>query len=439
MPKVKSDKATKAVRHNPLADDVEEHEKTGIRKVPRSKPNRPAKGESQEAEGVLPAKVTQKVMDMAQEQKAEDDDRQAKATLGRLLAGDGAEALALDEDDCEQDEEIVDVEVDADGFVFGEGATEEEERALALFLPGASSKPQGLTLADVIMKKIEDHEARAAKGEAAAAAAAGAQEEGLSPKVIQVYTEIGKWLVHYKMGKLPKALKVVPSLINWEEVLSLTNPLSWSPAAMYEVVAIFASNLNPRMAQRFYNLVLLPALRQNIAKWQKLNFHYYRSVRKSLFKPAAFFKGIMLPWAQENMTLREAMILSSVLAKASIPPMHVAATVSRLAEMTPWYGTTSILLGTLINKKYALPLRSIESLISHFCAFGRDQSALPVVWHRALLLLVQRYKFEFNDDQRRRMRELLKVHFHEAMGPEVRRELLAPKPGEAPTKAMDMS
>merc|ERR1719352_729541 len=108
---------------------------------------------------------------------------------------------------------------------------------------------------------------------------------------------------------MPKAFKILPKLTNWEEVLSLTNPLDWSANAMYEAVNIFASNLNPRMAQRFYNLVLLPAVRDNIARFKKLNFHYYRSLRKALFKPAAFFKGILIPMAMESCTLREAMIL----------------------------------------------------------------------------------------------------------------------------------
>merc|ERR1712139_340933 len=244
----------------------------------------------------------------------------------------------------------------------------------------------------------------------------------MSDKVIEVYGEIGKWLKTYKSGKLPKAFKVIPSLSNWEEVLTLTGPLTWSPAAMYEAVNIFASNLNPRMAQRFFNLVLLPAVRQNIASYKKLNFHYYRSLRKALFKPAAFFKGILLPLAMENCTLREAMILGSVLGKASVPAMHVGAGLVRLCHMTPWYGTTSILIATLVNKKYALPLRVIESLVMHFCAFGCDNRALPVVWHRAQLVFVQRYKFELNDDQRRRLKELLSVHWHEAISSEVRRE-----------------
>merc|ERR1712176_249547 len=227
------------------------------------------------------------------------------------------------------------------------------------------------------MQKIQEHEMRrdceAPSGQAAATAGTG-----LSPKVIEVYGEIGKWLKHYKSGKLPKAFKVIPSLVNWEEVLSLTSPLAWSPAAMYEAVNIFASNLNPRMAQRFFNLVLLPAVRHDIAENKKLNFHYYRSLRKALFKPAAFFKGVLLPLATESCTLREATILSSVMAKASVPVMHAAATLVRLCVMTPWYGTTSILMASLLNKKYSLPLRVIESLVAHFYSFHSQQTVLPI-------------------------------------------------------------
>lgn len=90
-----------------------------------------------------------------------------------------------------------------------------------------------------------------------------------------------------------------------------------------------------------------------------------------------------------------------------------------------------MILASLINKKYTLPIKVIECLVAHFCAFSAEGQALPLVWHRALLLFVQRYKFDIDDEQRRRLRDLLKVHLHDALGQEVRRELLAPKPGEA--------
>lgn len=49
------------------------------------------------------------------------------------------------------------------------------------------------------------------------------------------------------------------------------------------------------MAQRFYNLVLLPRIRDDLVEFKRLNFHLYQALRKSLFKPGAFMKGILLP------------------------------------------------------------------------------------------------------------------------------------------------
>lgn len=434
MPKAQRQKAAKPLRHNPLAEQiVDEEDCHGLRKTPRVKRRNQANAEDEDETDVLPSTVTQKVLEVAQAQKSEED---------RFREG------ALDIDDIQddnvgidEDEEICDVEVDEEGFIVTQGASEEEERALSLFMPGATSgQKAGSNLADMILNKIHEHENRALNQ----SANGPAEPTAMSPKVIEVYTEIGKWLKHYKSGKIPKAFKVIPSLANWEDVLALTSPLSWSPAAMYEAVNIFASNLNPRMAQRFYNLILLPAVRDNIAQYKKLNFHYYRSLRKALFKPAAFFKGVLIPLAQENCTLREAMILGSVMSKASIPPMHGGAVLVRLCAMTPWFGTTSILIATLVNKKYALPLKVVETLVMHFCAFGNDTRTLPVVWHRALLIFVQRYKYELADDQRRRLKELLSVHWHEAISSEVKRELQAPKPGQGPVpsdtvSAMDVS
>ena len=34
----------------------------------------------------------------------------------------------------------------------------------------------------------------------------------LDPKVVEVYTSVGKYLHTYKSGKIPKAFKIIPSL-----------------------------------------------------------------------------------------------------------------------------------------------------------------------------------------------------------------------------------
>lgn len=109
---------------------------------------------------------------------------------------------------------------------------------------------------------------------------------------------VGKLLSRYTSGKIPKAFKHIPALDFWEDILYLTEPENWSPNAMFQATRLFASNLSVKKAQHFYNLVLLPRVREDIKKNKRLHFALYQSLKKSLYKPAAFFKGILLPLCQ---------------------------------------------------------------------------------------------------------------------------------------------
>ena len=194
------------------------------------------------------------------------------------------------------------------------------------------------------------------------------------------------------------------------------------------------------MAQRFYNLVLLDAVRADIYSNKKLNYHYYNALKKSVYKPAAFFKGILLPLCSSdgNCTLREAIIVASVLQKVSIPVHHSAVALHKLASMSEYNGAASIFIKTLLNKKYSLPAPVITSLVKHFCKFKNVETSkinnvegggssgedyLPVLWHQALLVFVQRYKNEISIREKEELRDLMKVHNHPKITIEVRREL----------------
>ena len=191
---------------------------------------------------------------------------------------------------------------------------------------------------------------------------------------------------------------------------------------MFAATRIFASNLNPKMAQRFYNLVLLDAVRADIQSSKKLNYHYYMALKKSVYKPAAFFKGILLPLCRENCTLREAAIVASVLQRVTIPVLHSAVAIHKLAQME-YSGASSIFIKTLLNKKYSLPAPVIGSLVRHFAGFINDDREMPVLWHQSLLVFVQRYKNEVQDEARNSLRLAMKKHFHPKITPEIRREL----------------
>ena len=302
-----------------------------------------------------------------------------------------------------------------------------------------SNRQERKSLADIILDKIQEKESQ--QKDMNNNLNNQNDDDGyttIPPKVAEVYTEIGKILSRYTSGKLPKAFKVIPSLANWEEILYLTRPDMWTPQAMYAATRIFASNLNPKMAQRFYNLVLLDAIRADIVENKKLNYHYYRCLKKSIYKPAAFFKGILLPLCMDDCTLREATIVASVLQRVSIPVHHSAVAIHKLAQL-PYSGSASIFIKTLLNKKYSLPAPVIGSVVRHFASFADDKDiVLPVLWHQALLVFVQRYKNEVQDEAREALKVVMKQHFHHKITPEIRRELFGNRKAVSSNLDMEM-
>ena len=224
---------------------------------------------------------------------------------------------------------------------------------------------------------------------------------------------------------MPKAFKVIPNLKNWEEILYLTEPELWSPHAVYQATKMFVSNLNSRMAQRFLALVLLPHVRNDIEENKRLHFALFQALKKATFKAGAFYKGILLPLCSAgDCTLREAVIITSVIRRSSIPVLHSAAAVLRIAEM-PYSGVNSFFIRVLLDKRYSLPYRVIDALVDHFVSFTREERQLPVVWHQALLCFVQRYKSEIRREDKDTIRNLCKVQNHYLITPEVFRELEA--------------
>lgn len=251
-------------------------------------------------------------------------------------------------------------------------------------------------------------------------------------------------LSRYKSGKLPKPFKIIATLPQWEELLAITRPESWTPNACYEATKIFISG-NAGIAQLFLRNVLLERVKEDIHETKKLNVHLYKALKKALYKPSAWFKGLLFPLLNEGQcTLREAQIISSVLARVSVPVLHSAAALLRLTEIaaeqtssisTEAAGATNIFIRTLLEKKYALPYKVVDGLVFHFLRFrvtpaenGRDAgfgaTSLPVLWHQCLLAFAQRYRNDITEDQREALLDLLLVRGHKAIGPEVRRELL---------------
>jgi len=342
-------------------------------------------------------------------------------------------------DDSEKDEDSDDEDLVAAKYDEGEvKVNEDDDMAIRMFM-----KPSGVktkTLADLINEKINEK-----KTEIDTQFTDNTElANDVNPAVAEMYEEVGKLLSRYRAGKIPKAFKMLPQFRNWEQLLHLTEPDCWSAAAMYQATRIFTSNLKEKMAQRYFNLILLPRIRDDIDTYHRLNFHLFQALRKALFKPGAFFKGFLLPLCESGTcTLREAVIVGSVLAKNSIPVLHSCAALLKIAEME-YSGSNSIFLRILLDKKYALPYRVVDSVVFHFLNFRSDKREMPVLWHQALLTFAQRYKQDVSSEQKQALLELIKIHGHHTITEDVRRELLHSKcrdeeTAEPPTGLMDMS
>jgi len=221
------------------------------------------------------------------------------------------------------------------------------------------------TLSEIVMEKLTERKTEIETY----FSDANIEMQDLNPKLKTMYENVGNVLAKYRSGKLPKAFKVVPVLQNWEQILFVMDPSRWSAAAMYQATRIFASNLKDDMAQKFYNLVLLPRIRDDITEYKKLNFHLYQALRKALFKPRGFMKGILFPLLESGTcTLREAIIVGSVISNYSIPLLHSAAAILTIAKMD-YTGASSIFLRIFLDKKYALPFQVVDEVVFHFLRY----------------------------------------------------------------------
>ncbi|DAZ97991.1 TPA: hypothetical protein N0F65_005149 [Lagenidium giganteum] len=423
MPRATKSKPKRAC---PLERQLAYDEKPWYAKAQEAKKNQNAADSDDEDESmdVVPEKLSRRTLELARQQQEEErvgenkrGSKQQKQAPARAQAAESSDEESDDDDDMDDgDYEGEDLVRINDGYVEDIEICEEDEEVLANFMMGA---PERRNLADIIMDKIYEKEARE-RGEMEDEE----PQQRFDPKIVEVYAGVGKILQRYTSGKLPKAFKVIPSLSYWEDILWLTSPDKWSPHAMRAATRLFASNLNPKMAQRFYNIFLLEHVRQDIRDNKRLNFHLYMALKKALYKPQAFFKGIIIPLCEgQDCTLREAAIIGSAISKVSVPAIHSAAALMKLSEMTTYSGATSMFIRVLLNKKYSLPTRVISELSKHFIRFTSDTRVLPVLWHQALLVFAQRYKNDISAADKEKMKALMKQHFHHQITPETRREL----------------
>jgi len=416
MGKAKKLKISKAPRNAPLESHIEKEEfavPTG-----RVKQRKERKDETDE---FIDDKLSKQILNQARLQMQDLQRETKKGQPAPLKLPNLGDNMDSDEEDDGEDVESV---VDDDEKAFNDdikknyNMSKKDEETFQRFINSENGPRK--TLGEILQEKIQE---KRTEIDTQYTDAESLQRRELDPRVVEMYQGIGEVLKRYRSGKVPKAFKVIAQFRNWEDLVLLTEPASWSAAAVYQATRIFTSNLPEKMAQRFMNQLLLPRVRDEIDSYQKLNYHIYQALRKALFKPGAFFKGFLLPLCESgDCTLREAIIIGSVLARNSIPIMHSCAVMLKIAEME-YSGANSIFLRIFFDKKYALPYRVVDAVVFHFLKFRNEKRELPVLWHQAFLTFVQRYKSHVSSEQKEALLELLLHQIHHKITPEIRREL----------------
>lgn len=456
MPKSTTASLSNKRRHNPLENDLLA---TGVLKNREGRPSKRADRKQAEEQAYVDAKSSRKILALSRDLIDEDElksganDQDVSAPSGfdfdpsRLEGGSDQDEEEYANEEAWGDEEDVveEIEVDAadlDTFNRFITPTMNDDPLLTHGwdrTPGDGAEEQGAgtNLADLIMAKIAEKEAMQ-----------GGQQQDFSPieedyemppKVVEVFTKIGLILARYKSGPLPKPFKILPQIPHWEDILQITRPDQWTPNACYAATRIFVS-AKPLVVQRFMEMVVLERVREDIYENKKLNVHLFNCLKRGLYKPAGFFKGFLFPLAASGTcTLREAQIISAVLARVSIPVLHSAAAIKTLCDIaaeqasqqSECVSATNLMLKVLLEKKYALPWQCVDSLVFHFLRYaasardGDGPRSLPVIFHQCMLVFAQRYRNDITEDQREALLDLLLNHGHDKIAPEIRRELLA--------------
>ncbi|KAJ2974927.1 hypothetical protein NUW58_g8502 [Xylaria curta] len=388
--------------------------------------NRPSKSKSksqrddedEQEQGFVDARASRKILDIGRQLAEEDAPaRRTEPTAATVTAfgfesryNDGAQAESYEEDEiwADDDDEIIEnVDIDPDDLQtfqqflpssFDDPLLTEGPWATAAQEPSGEEQGTGTNLADLIVRILR-----------------------LSiPSLRQFF---------YLLYRPASSRELVG---NGSDIY-YKKP--WTPNAVFAATKLFVSS-KPAVVREFLNMVLLEHVRDNIAETKKLNVHLFDALRKALYKPAAFFKGILFPLVESGATLL----------------LHSGAALKGLCEIaareasagTEGGGATNVFIKTLLDKRYALPWQVVDSLVFHFLRFrntdpasvteaeamnmgerAATQAKLPVIWHQTLLSFAVRYKNEITEDQRELLLDLLLSHGHHKIGPEIRRELLA--------------
>ena len=364
-------------RHqNPLEKDI--LASAPLRTTPKKR--KAQRRDDEEGEDYVDSRASRKILRIGQELEEEEERDSAAASISkdafafesRPAKNEDHEGEAgYDDDEGWGDEQEVteEVEIDPNDLdLFNRFNPNGEEPTFELNAAPPARVEQGTNLADLILQRIEEHQAK--ESGQPVVVGGGLPEDAIEIplKVVEVYAKVGTILSRCKslfldieettneryktnpasylslsrFETLPtisflaflmfagstyvtamgvSKVLMYPLLFNIlntsRDLLAITKPESWTPNACFEATKIFISGPK-KTARTFIEMVLLERVREEIRETRKVSVHLFKAMRKATFKAEAFFKGLLFPLVESGCTLREAQVITGVLTRASI-------------------------------------------------------------------------------------------------------------------------
>lgn len=269
------------------------------------------------------------------------------------------------------------------------------------------------------------------------------EDPSQDPEIRTVYIKIGEMLSKYRSGKIPDSFAVIPRVRKWEELLKLTNPDKWSAHAMLKATNIFVGAPESARTLHFFKYYLLPRILKEISQKGKLDYHLYEALKKGLFRPAIWFRGILFPFMRGEFqltdrlgtrpdpyirskgTIKQAQIIASAIMKKSIPNLHASAAILKSIQFQ-YNGPVGVIIKIFIDKKFALPLSVINALAQYFPKFAENsEQIMPVLWFQTILSFAKSYRKYLSEGEKTLLKNLVKKKIkHSALSKEIVKELV---------------
>jgi essential nuclear protein 1 len=163
---------------------------------------------------------------------------------------------------------------------------------------------------------------------------------------------------------------------------------------------------------------LVTAVKSDLQKNKKLNYHYYESLIKALYKTNAWFKGILFQFCDKEANLREVKVIESLLTKMTIPVISSSVALIKMTEMAPCSAVLHY-LKALVGKNYSFPKKVLSVLASYLIQFEKVEEDMPVLWHQFFLTIVKQYGSSLDEMSKASLAELTKNKHHKLISPEI--------------------